>query len=185
MATLVPSRVVGVADELGYHHQAPNRFRRFMQGLASTKVGAWSFSQTIAPVDRLCRRVTRGRTSVPQLLAGLPVMFVTTNGRKTQQPRTTPLIAVPRDGDLALIGTNFGQSATPGWVLNLEADPSAHVAYRGAEVDAVARPADDDEAEAIWAMASSVYPGYAAYRQRITERRVRIFVLEAPGGHQR
>lgn len=151
-----------------------------MQRAASTQVGAWCFSKTVAPMDRLCRKLTGGRTTFPQLLAGLPVIFVTMTGRKTRQPRTTPLIAVPHGGDLAIIGTNFGQGATPGWVLNLEADPTAHVVYRDAEIDTVARPATDEEREAIWDRATSVYAGYAQYRQRISGRTVRIFILERP-----
>lgn len=177
-------RGMGVAADLGYTHKPPNLFRRLVQRFGSTTVGAWLFSKTITPIDRLCRKLTRGRTSVPGLLAGLPVLFVTTRGRKTRRPRTSPLIAVPIGDDLALVGTNFGQPPTPGWALNLEADPAAHVAYRDAEVDVVARPATDHEWGTVWSAASSIYPGYPKYRQRITTRRVRMFILETSGQNQ-
>jgi deazaflavin-dependent oxidoreductase (nitroreductase family) len=85
---------------------------------------------------------------------------------------------VPSGDTLALLGTNFGQSSTPGWVFNLEADPSASVRYREAEVDVRARPATEEERAAVWAAADAVYPGYAKYRDRITGRDIRIFVLE-------
>ena len=62
---------------------------------------------------------------------GIPVVDVTTTGRKSGQRRTTHLIAIPYTDTLALIGTNFGQPSTPAWVLNLEADPHARIAYRG------------------------------------------------------
>ena len=169
---------MGVATEIGYTHRAINPFQRMMQAFGSTPVGAWFFSKTIATLDRVCNRVTNGRTSLPQVLAGLPVVFVTTTGRRSGRPRTTPLIAVPTGDDLALIGTNFGQPSTPGWVFNLEADPSAHLAYRDAQIDSIARPATDAERDAIWAAAASVYPGYRAYQRRITRRDVRVFILE-------
>lgn len=139
------------------------------------------FSKTLEPMDRACRRLTRGRTSLPQVLAGLPVLFVTTTGRRSGEARTSPLIAVPCGDDLALLGTNFGQTSTPGWVFNLEADPTATVRYREVEIAAKARPASDRERDDVWAAADAVYPGYAKYRQRIQGREVRIFVLESIG----
>jgi hypothetical protein len=35
--------------------------------------------------------------------------------------RTTPLLGVPIGGDIAIIGTNFGQPGKPGWHYNLRA----------------------------------------------------------------
>jgi deazaflavin-dependent oxidoreductase (nitroreductase family) len=170
---------MGVAANLGYTHKRINGFQRLMQSFGSTSFGAWFFSKTLAPMDRACRKVTKGRTSVPQLLAGLPVMFVTTKGRKSGQPRTTPLIAVPTGDSLALIGTNFGQTRTPGWVYNLETNPAVRVRYHDIEFDGIVRPATDSERSDIWKTASTVYPGYDKYQQRITGRHIRIFVLEA------
>jgi deazaflavin-dependent oxidoreductase (nitroreductase family) len=134
-------------------------------------------------MDRVLRRVTKGRTTVPQLVTGLPVLFVTTNGRRSGTSRTSPLIAVPCGDSLALLGTNFGQPTTPSWALNLEADPSAVVAYRDAELRVRARPATERERDEVWAASAGIYPGYTSYRERITGREVRIFVLEpaAPG----
>ena len=136
------------------------------------------FSKVLAPLDRVIHRLSSGRTTLPQVLAGLPVVFVTTTGRKSGQPRTSPLIAVPLDGTLALVGTNFGQTATPAWALNLEADPSARVKYGDHEVDVRARAASEDERTTVWRNAAGVYPGYDKYQQRIKGRAIRIFVLE-------
>lgn len=169
---------MGVASELGYEHKKINGFQKAMQAFGATTVGAWFFSKTLVPMDRVCDKVTKGRTSVPQVLAGLPVMFVTTTGRKSGQARTTPLISVPIGDDLALIGTNFGQTDTPNWVFNLEADPAAHVRYRDHEVDVTARPATDEERDLVWKTASTVYGGYDKYQERITGREIRVFVLE-------
>ncbi len=169
---------MGVATDLGYRHKKVNRFQEVMQSFGSTTVGAWFFSKTLVHLDRACNKVTGGRTSMPQLLAGLPVMFVTTTGRKSGQPRTTPLISVPSGDTLALIGTNFGQAATPSWVFNLEADPRAQVRYKDHELALTTRPATDEERAAVWSTASTVYPGYNKYQERITGRAIRIFILE-------
>lgn len=169
---------MGVAADLGYTHRSANAFQRLMQRFGSTTFGAWFFSKTLKVMDRACYKLTKGRTTVPQLLAGLPVLFVTTTGRKSGQSRTSPLIAVPIGDSLALIGTNFGQAPTPGWVFNLEADPAALVRYRDVEIEVEVRPASDDERAAVWKTASTVYPGYDKYQERITGRDIRIFVLE-------
>jgi deazaflavin-dependent oxidoreductase (nitroreductase family) len=169
---------VGTASELQYGHHRANAFQRTMQAFGSTRGGAWFFSKTLAPIDRLLHRATKGRTSLPAVLAGLPVIMVTTTGRKSGVPRTTPLISVPIDDDLALLGTNFGQPGTPAWVFNLEADPHATVEHRGVERAVVARPATDDERATVWEASSGVYGGYVKYQQRVTSREIRIFVLE-------
>ena len=169
---------MGLAAELGYVHRRPNVVRRAMQAFGASRPGAWLFSRLLAPIDRVVHRLSKGRTTAPQILAGLPVIFVTTTGRKSGQPRTSPLIAVPIADTLALVGTNFGQTSTPAWALNLEADPAAHLTYRDHEVDVTARAATAEERASVWSTASGVYPGYDKYQERITGREIRIFVLE-------
>jgi deazaflavin-dependent oxidoreductase (nitroreductase family) len=168
---------MGVRAALGYEFRRPNPFQRANQILASTRGGAWFFSKTVQALDGAVTRLSRGRTTATEVLAGLPVLRVTTTGRRSGQPRTAPLIAVPIDDDLALLGTNFGGPSTPAWVHNLEADPHARVAYRDRELAVVARPATDDEVERVFANGRGVYGGYEKYRERVTDRRIRVFVL--------
>jgi deazaflavin-dependent oxidoreductase (nitroreductase family) len=169
---------MGLADDLDYRIIRPNPFQRAMQSFASSRPGAWLFSRMLRHLDKVVGRVSRGRTSTPRLLAGIPVLDVTTTGRKSGLPRTSHLIAVPYDDTLALLGTNFGQATTPAWVLNLEADPRATVVHTGRSRDVVARPATAQEQSDIFAASTQVYGGYLKYQQRITGRTVRIFVLE-------
>jgi len=169
---------MGLAADLGYAHKPPNRLHRLVQSFASTRLGAWLFSHLLRHIDDLVGRLSGGRTSAPQLLAGLAVVDLTTTGRKSGQRRSSHLISVPIGDTLALLGTNFGQPRTPAWVLNLEAEPHATVSYRGRSLDVVARAASQAEEDEVMASSANVYGGYAKYRQRITGRRVRIFVLE-------
>ncbi|HEY2879619.1 nitroreductase family deazaflavin-dependent oxidoreductase [Nocardioides sp.] len=169
---------MGVAADLGYRIGRPTGLQRATQSVASTRAGAWVFSKVLRHLDDLVGRASRGRTSVPELLAGLPVVDVTTTGRRSGLRRTTHLIAVPYGDTLALLGTNFGQPATPAWVLNLEADPRATLRHRGTTLEAVARPATEEERESVLAGSTEVYGGYLTYQARITGRRLRIFLLE-------
>ena len=170
----------GLAADLGYSHASANPWHRLVRTGAGTRAGGWVFSRSLRHLDDVVSRVTRGRQSAPGLLAGLAVLDVTTTGRRSGQRRTSHLIATPYAGTLALLGTNFGQAATPAWALNLEADPRAVVTYRNVSREVTARPATPAEAEQIFALAGEFYPGYLAYRQRIGgTRRIRAFVLEA------
>jgi deazaflavin-dependent oxidoreductase (nitroreductase family) len=168
-----------LAADLGYSHATGNPVHRVVRWGAGTRAGGWVFSHVLRHLDDLLGRLTDGRRSAPGLLAGLEVLEVTTTGRRSGLRRTSHLIATPYDGGLALLGTNFGQAATPAWALNLEADPRATLTYRGASREVVARAATPAEADVVFGLAARSYPGYARYRQRVGQRRrIRVFVLE-------
>ncbi len=171
---------VPLAEDLSYTFRPSNRAQRTVQALVASRPGSWVFARMLPTLDTWVGRLSGGRTSVPEVLAGLPVLDVTTTGRKSGERRRTHLIAIPLGGSLAVIGSNFGQADTPGWVVNLEADPRATATYRNRSIEVVARPADAAEFEEVLRNAAPLYGGYAKYRERIGEsRRLRIFVLES------
>jgi deazaflavin-dependent oxidoreductase (nitroreductase family) len=171
---------VGLAADLGYLVPRQTTFHRSIQAFASTRPGAWLFAKSLRHVDNVVGRLTSGRTSAPELLAGLPVIDLTTTGRRSGLRRTSHLIAVPYADTLALLGTNFGQPSTPAWVLNVEADPRVTLRHHGTFLEAVARPATDEERAAVLTASAAVYRGYLKYQSRIGgRRRLRIFVLES------
>lgn len=169
----------GTVAALGYRYKKANVVQRAMQHVAASRPGAWVFKRTLHPIDKLLFTTTGGRITVPGLVAGLPVIMVTTTGAKSGKPRTMPLLGIPMDGDVAIIGSNFGQQGTPGWVYNLEADPTATISYRGGTVEVSARLASDAQADAAFCEAAKVYPGYGKYRQRAGHRTIRVFMLGA------
>ena len=137
---------MGSLHELGFEVKPANAPQRMMQALfwavvASSRPGAWLFSKTLHQQDKALFKATSGRLTRSAFLAGLPVVMLTTTGAKTGQRRTMPLIGIPVGEDLAVIGSNYGKKNTPGWVYNLEADPSATVGYRDRSVEVVARRA--------------------------------------------
>lgn len=169
---------MGITADLGYSFARPNVFQRLMQAFAGTRPGAWFFSKALRHLDDAVARLTGGRTTIAEVMAALPVVDVTTTGRRSGERRTSHLISIPHGETLALLGTNFGQPSTPAWVLNLEADPRAHVRFKGRGLDVVARAADDAEIAEIIERSREYYGGYAKYQTRITGRRLRAFILE-------
>jgi len=170
---------MGLQHDLGYEVSAANGLQRATQRFASSRPGAWMFAKTAHHLDRLVLRATKGRSTLAAVVAGIPVVMVTSTGRRSGVRRTMPLLGVPIGDDLALVGTNFGQAALPAWYLNFGADPRGEVTYRDRTVAVVAREADADEQARVLQTAAAIYPGYDRYRERITGRAIPVLVLEA------
>ncbi len=156
----------------------PNRLQQFLQKVPASKPGASFFARTLHYLDRNLMRVTGGRFSLPGILAGIPVVTVTTTGAKTGRPRTVPLVAFGDGKKVILIASNWGQKHHPAWYLNLRSDPHARVLVDGREGRFIAREAGDDEREKYWEMADSLYFGFRLYRQRAGDRKIPIMILE-------
>ena len=108
---------------------------------------------------------------------GSTVLLLTTNGRKTGEPRTTPLIYA-RDGDrYVIVASKGGAPEHPGWYENLSKDPHVELQVEDEVFPATARTATGDERERLWAKANEVWPHYAEYAEK-TDREIPVVVLE-------
>jgi deazaflavin-dependent oxidoreductase (nitroreductase family) len=170
---------VGIIQAFDYKVRKPNASQVAMQHVAATRAGAWFFAKTLHHIDRGLLRLSRGQVTLPGVVAGIPVLTVTTTGARTGKPRTVPLLGVPAGDDIAVIGTSFGQPRTPAWYHNMRADPKVDVTYRNKTINAVAREAGDQDRQAIWDRARTIYAGYEAYADRIKDRQIHIMILSA------
>jgi F420H(2)-dependent quinone reductase len=108
---------------------------------------------------------------------GLPVVLLTTTGRRSGRARTTPLCALP-DGDaLVVVGSFGGLDTPPFWWLNLQARPEATVQLGRERRAVAARDAEGAERERLWTELIARAPGYLRY-QGLTEREIPLVVLE-------
>ena len=99
---------------------------------------------------------------------GAETLVLTTRGRKTGEPRSTPLYYV-RHGDRLYIAASFaGRDEPPNWFLNLLAHPDVTVDAADACGTYRARVLDPPEAAAVWQKLVATYPPYARYQQRTT-----------------
>jgi deazaflavin-dependent oxidoreductase (nitroreductase family) len=124
-------------------------------------------------------RRTGGRR--PATMRGIPVLLLTTRGRRTGLPRTRP-VGYGRDGRrFVVIASNGGDDATPAWWLNLRDDPVAEIEVGGAggltvrKVRAV--EATGEEYERLWRSMSRRHPVYEGYRG-MTPRHIPVVVLD-------
>jgi deazaflavin-dependent oxidoreductase (nitroreductase family) len=108
---------------------------------------------------------------------GLPVLLLTTKGRKSGQPRTTALTYLPHGDDLVVIASVLGEPRHPAWWRNLEAQPEAEVQVGRERRRVRARRAEGAERAELWVALTRQAPDYDEYQSR-TERRIPVVVLE-------
>jgi deazaflavin-dependent oxidoreductase (nitroreductase family) len=108
---------------------------------------------------------------------GSTVLLLTTTGRTSGEPRTTPLIYAV-DGDrYVIVASKGGAPDDPGWYLNLSKTPEVELQVKDEVFGARARVAEGDERERLWAKANEVWPHYAEYATK-TDREIPVVVLE-------
>jgi deazaflavin-dependent oxidoreductase (nitroreductase family) len=108
---------------------------------------------------------------------GAPALLITTRGRKSGQPRTTPLVFT-RDGDhIILIASKGGAPEHPDWYQNLLAHPEAQIQIMGDKFKARARTATPQEKPRLWKMMTSFRPSYDDYQAK-TDRDIPVVILE-------
>ncbi len=108
---------------------------------------------------------------------GTQTLLLTTTGRKSGEPRTTPLIYAP-DGDaFAIVASKGGSDEPPAWYLNLAENPEVEVQVKGDRFKARARTANADEKPALWRKMVAEWPSYDEYQER-TEREIPVVLLE-------
>jgi deazaflavin-dependent oxidoreductase (nitroreductase family) len=168
---------MGLQQDIDYRVGKRNGLRRGLLRILGSSAGSWLMSKVITSIDRWVYRMSRGRYTASSAIGGLPVIMLTTVGAKSGIDRKSPLVAIPIGEDLAVIGSNFAQARTPGWVHNLLANPRATVTYRDVSIQVVARSANDTEYEQIFEMTKSIYPGFSYYRERVSGRKIRVLVL--------
>ena len=108
---------------------------------------------------------------------GATVLILTTTGRRSGEPRSTPLI-YGRDGDdFVVVASKGGDEDHPSWYLNLVADPHVEVQVLADRFAARARTATPEEKPRLWQAAVERWPAYADY-QRKTSREIPVVILE-------
>jgi len=112
---------------------------------------------------------------------GRPVLLLTTTGRKTGRPHTTPMMFLEEDGNVYVFASKGGAPANPDWFGNLVANPDVIVELGAETFEATARPVEGAEHDRIYARQSELYPQFAEY-QRKCERMIPVVeLIRGPG----
>jgi deazaflavin-dependent oxidoreductase (nitroreductase family) len=109
----------------------------------------------------------------------MPVVELTTTGRKSGEPRTVLLTSPVQEGDTwVIVASRGGDDHHPAWFLNLRDDPNVEVRRGGKPRERMlARIATPDERARLWPQVTAKYKGYAGYQTK-TDREIPLVLLE-------
>lgn len=107
---------------------------------------------------------------------GLPMLLLTVRGRKSGEPRRTPLVYFEHEGAYVVVGSDGGARRDPQWWKNLKVDANATVRIGRHVLEVRARLAEGEERARLWERGKGVNPMWERY-QRTTERRLPVVIL--------
>lgn len=112
---------------------------------------------------------------------GLPVLLLTTTGRKTGKKRITPLGYLEHDGYYVITASNAGFDTHPAWFHNLKTHPQVELQIGNQQLTAIAELANPLLRQQLWTDLVKRAPGYGAYEKR-TSREIPMVLLRPASG---
>jgi deazaflavin-dependent oxidoreductase (nitroreductase family) len=107
---------------------------------------------------------------------GTTILLLTTVGRISGEPRTTPLIHRTDGERWVVVASKGGAPENPSWYENLQAQPQATIQVKGDSIDVRASTAEGEERERLWSLMTEVWPAYDEYQAR-TDRQIPVVVF--------
>jgi F420H(2)-dependent quinone reductase len=131
--------------------------------------------KTLSAIHRGIYSATGGRLG--NRIAGMPVLLLTTVGRKTGKRRTSPLTYFEEDGAIVLVASYGGRPHNPAWFENLMAARGGEVTIGNDVQPMHARRATPAERARLWPRIVETYDGYAKYQAK-TPREIPLAILQ-------
>ena len=128
-------------------------------------------------VHRGLLKITGGRVGWEVL--DMPVLELTTLGRKRGRPHSVMLTSPVQDGQiLVVVASRGGDDRSPAWFMNIRDNPEVQVALKGAAKQRMrARIATPEERAHLWPRVVADHQNYATYQAR-TSRQIPLVLLE-------
>ncbi len=143
-------------------------------------IGKWMFKQ-LTQFQVFIYRRSGGKTM--GTMRGMPLLLLTTMGRKTGQQRVTPVMYI-RDGDNYVITASYaGQDKHPSWFVNLKANPQATIQVGKIANSVMAHQANPEEKKRLWAQLVEQAPFFEDYQKKTT-RDIPMMILKPADGEQ-
>jgi deazaflavin-dependent oxidoreductase (nitroreductase family) len=111
---------------------------------------------------------------------GMPMLILETTGAKSGEKRTTVLSTpLVRDGFVVLVASFGGDDRNPAWFHNIKKTPEVTITLENETKPMVARIAEGEERDALWAELTAAHDNYAGYQKK-TDRKIPVVVLDPP-----
>ena len=128
-------------------------------------------------IHRAMLKVSFGR--VGWNVANMPVIELTTTGRKSGLPRSVMLTSPLQEGTTyVVVASRGGDDKAPAWLFNIEAEPAVEVVVNGKHKQQMtARVATAEERARMWPLVIADHKNYEGYQKR-TDRKIPLILLE-------
>jgi F420H(2)-dependent quinone reductase len=136
-----------------------------------------STMKLFTPFHRWVLRASNGRIGQSWSTTRLPLLLLTTTGRRSGEPRTTVLGYVEEGENLVVVASKGGLPEHPAWYYNLVANPEVTVELNGTRRTMRARVAQSDERARLWEEITTRDPRFDTYQSGVT-RQIPVVVLE-------
>ena len=135
--------------------------------------------KTMNTVHRGLLKISAGRLG--WRIGKMPVVELTTTGRKSGLPRSVMLTSPLQEGmTIVVVASRGGDDQHPAWFLNLRDNPEVEVSMNGESKRPMrARPATPEERARMWPKIAAEYKNYAGYQTK-TDREIPLVLLEPP-----
>jgi deazaflavin-dependent oxidoreductase (nitroreductase family) len=133
--------------------------------------------KTMNGVHRAILKVSLGHLGWSGM--NMPVLELTTIGRKSGQPRSVMLTSPYQEGStVVIVASRGGDDVNPAWFLNLRDHPEVEVVMKGKPKQKMtARVASGDERARLWPLVVADHKNYADYQTK-TEREIPLVLLD-------
>jgi deazaflavin-dependent oxidoreductase (nitroreductase family) len=95
------------------------------------------------------------------------LLLLTTTGRRTGSPRTTPMMRLRVGGTSYVVASANAAPDDPDWLRNLVADPHAHVEEADGAYDATARVLRGSDRATAWGAILEQAPFFAEHQEKV------------------
>ena len=106
----------------------------------------------------------------------VPVLLLTTTGRKTGKQRTLPLVYIMDGSAYVITASAGGADKHPGWFFNIRSNPQATIQVKDKHIPVTAEIAGPEKKPELWARLVEGAPNFAGYQKR-TSREIPMVIL--------
>jgi deazaflavin-dependent oxidoreductase (nitroreductase family) len=126
-------------------------------------------------------RLSRGRIggSFGWMGGPMPVLLLTTTGRRSGKRRTAVLGYLVDGERYVVVGSNSGEPSDPAWLMNIRSQPRVTIQVRERVLEATGSVAEPDDRARLWAELMRVGPGYGRYETMTTREIPLVFLTPA------
>jgi F420H(2)-dependent quinone reductase len=137
-------------------------------------IGKWIFKQFMQLQISMYRRSGGKRMGS---LRGMPLLLLTSVGRKTGKQHTTPVMYIHDGNNYVITASNGGEDKHPAWFLNLQAHPQTTIEVDGTTKSVMAHEASPEEKSHLWAELVKQAPFFDDYTKKTT-RDIPMVILQ-------